>query len=294
MAFSLAHTQSVDSTSDTTRWADCRTALFYLFDTFLPARGWTTNTSAGTSGSVKRGLGWPLTDWRNSDTLTNHYSWTSISTAYQTSLTVYEDATYTTTPGDLMTDTTNSYSWLVNDATTQNSSWKFWTSTEDTSLFMVTRANQLITWGGNFELGVWYPNSNYTVANTTDTYRTQYAFPSPGLYYTNQPFGTNTASNEFTARIGKPTSYSEPLDLTFQKNFYIESSSTSLGRINYSDIRQQIPPSSARSTGFVLENLILSSTLYKYQNGSDWYLSTGVPSNSGLAFSCGTTEPDLS
>ena len=220
----------------------------------------------------------------------------TIPTAYQTYINMYEDATYTTTPGDLMTDTSNLYSWTVNDVTTQNSSWKFWTSTEDTSLFMVTRANMLITWGGKFEVGVWYPNSNYTVANTTDTYRTQFAFPHPALRYTNQQFTTNTSSTEYTAYIGTPSSYSEPLDLTFQKNFYIESTTTSLGRINYSDIRKHIPPSSSRITGYSLYGIANSATvtLYKYQNGSDWYLSTAVPSSPGLAFSCGTTEPDLS
>ena len=76
-------------------------ALKYFFDTFLPSKGWTVSFRDGEDATSRYRIQRNFTDvfTGNPD---KHYLWVDIVGRVQ-----YEDATYTTTPGDLGTSARN-------------------------------------------------------------------------------------------------------------------------------------------------------------------------------------------
>ena len=302
VAFSLAHTVVVDQSTSASIWADERTAILYLTDTFLPARGWVVNTSAGTSGAVKRGLAMPSYDLYNSNATAYSYNWLTVPTAStvfaSTYLAIYEDANYTTVPGDKMTDTTNSITWYFKPTGGANTAnWKFWTSDEDASLFFVTRANKVILWGCKRHDIFMDSNADYPESSSADQWRTHYYPPCPQVIAGNLPNATNTSSTEWTVYFNQIVKYAEPSAYSYMRNFSISNQDREIGYIDYNDIRQSVPVQSERPTSPGFWSLPSTSTgvpLYKVTDGTDWYVTTSAPTNNGLAFYCGTTEPDLS
>ena len=69
-------------------------------------------------------------------------SWNPSSTTPSTFTNMYEDATYTTVPGDKGTDTTNQIQLIFHSTslTWGQLDWKFWTSDVDDSTWMVIGA----------------------------------------------------------------------------------------------------------------------------------------------------------
>lgn len=138
MSFSVVHTQAYSSTADTT------TFLGYFFDTYLDGKThWTV--SAHPSGdadkrSIQLSLPTPMQ-------AANHisYLWVSYSTTY---LYWYEDATYTSTPGDTGTDTTNVRS--NNDSfTSRSGDYRIWESSVDSNSWFVTKGKYVyLAWPG--------------------------------------------------------------------------------------------------------------------------------------------------
>lgn len=297
MAFSLAHTHTMDNTSDATQQAECRNALDYFFGTFLPARGW-TNTFVSTNRYRHQ---WPVTNVLNSNATENMYGW-SIYTG--TTLTQYEDATYTTVPGDLGTDATNAQLITFWDAayTYKDKDWKFWTSTEDTSLYLVTQGTKTWFWGCKPQVPIRRENTTYTTAANVDTYDSHFFFPMGYNWFNgNAPETSNTSGTELTLRMFvEETQYVEPDGLAFARNisFGRPNSGFQLGAfIGYNDIRRKVNDLAYRPTVGVTQTNLTTDTLEKYLvNSTDWWVSYGgiTTANHYMAFNFGTTEPDFS
>jgi len=128
-----------------------------LFDVWLPSRGHVIRPKPGQS----KQRGW-IAYHRDSITGADqpHYFWvdwsfSSLNPAYSTQLNVYEDATYTEVPGDLMTSTTNvvryplSSDWAVDVRKYQAfyQPIRLWVSDEEEHNFLVTYGGKLmIAW----------------------------------------------------------------------------------------------------------------------------------------------------
>ena len=134
MAWSLSNTITWSSN------ADNHTAMVYLFDTVLSGF---TNISVSThpdASSFKR-------SWtRSSDSLVTgasyvEYFWVNWGSTSPTSLSVYNDETYTSVPGDLGTDTLNS---VIVDLDPVDLDWKFWVSDVNSNSVIVTRGKRVI------------------------------------------------------------------------------------------------------------------------------------------------------
>jgi len=293
MAFSLAHTITMDNTSDATQQQTCRDAIDYLFDTFLPARGWITTND----GTNRRRHQMPTLNALDGNNAEKFYGWSSYTS---TTITQYEDSTYTTVPGDLGTDTTNnifqtfwSSSWSWKDL-----NWKFWTSDEDSSLYLVTQGTFVHFWGFKPIVNIYNENATYATASNADTNRTHLFYPNYNTWYTsNQPSAIGGSSVEYNLALRcDETQYSEPDGLTFAKNPTWYYSSYPVATCPYNDIRRKIPPSSNRATSPQSSNSPMTDTLQKYFiNGTDWWISWGGPTTSTpyLAFNFGTVEPDF-
>lgn len=315
VAFSLAYEVIVDPTDGANFNAQNRAAILYFFDTFLPARGVITNSSEGTSGTVKRGWATPSYDINHGDAVTYDYHWASIPEDLYTlsggAIRIYEDGTYNSVPGDKMSSTRNSINWYVvaDDASSSSNdpytsaTWKFWTSDEDNSLYLLTRGNKVLMWGGQFRRAYVYPNSDYADVPGTDRYRTHF-FPScnEGVSSSygktsNLPHTSNTSSTEYVMGARTPHRFAEPKEFTLQRNWqastYEQSNANQL-LVDLNDIRLAIPEAAQRSTSYTITTQYMSYDAYKLQDGTDWWIGLGAPTSMGLAFYFGTTEPDLS
>ena len=297
MAFSLAHTIAQDNTSDATRAATAIDMYEYFFDTFLPARGCTTTVKNSTS----RGVIWNVTDLRT-NTNWPMYNWFSWGTSGTYTLTQYEDATYTSTPGDLMTDTTNS---LVTTSVTGNalyatSDYKFWTSSEDSTLYIVTQGYKLHFFGCKPKIWVRESHSGYPAANNVDRYSTHMFLPAYNCFHmSNLPAYSNTNTAEGAISTTQPSQYEYSTNPIFIRDFVLMQGSDIMGSIDYSDFRYYSGAESVRTTSSQSEQLSSLSIqdLYKYNvNTTDWWIVSGINTDAdgGLAFYCGTTEPDIS
>lgn len=296
MAFSLAYTHTMDNTSDATQQAECRNALDYFFGTFLPARGW-TNTFVSTNRYRHQ---WPVTNVMNSNATENMYGW---STYTGTQLFQYEDATYTTVPGDLGTDITNVVvmTFWSSGSTYKDKDWKFWTSTEDTSLYLVTQGTKTWFWGCKPQAAVHRENATYTTAANVDTYDTHYYFPMATQWYEgNAPSDTNTSSTETTLQLSvEESQYVKPDGLAFAKNLTFVNAANNCFRafIGYNDIRRKVNDLAYRPISATSTSTFTTDTLEKYLvNSTDWWVSYGGITTTGhyMAFNFGTTEPDFS
>lgn len=191
MTWSLSHTISyVDNGSN-------HTALGYLFDTALPALStWTTGAHPDAS-SYKRVMTRTTTTLYGGGAY-SEYFWANWSSTSPTTLSMYEDATYTSSPGDLATDTTNQYSGnLTSGLNTE--SWKFWTSDENSNALLVTRGKSIMFWEPGYTGAALMEDSTWD--GSSDSKRTQ-IFPglrSGYLQGTGRPQTTSaTTTSEFS------------------------------------------------------------------------------------------------
>lgn len=202
MTWQIEHTITWDPAADAaTQTVD---ALKYFFDTFLPTKGWTTSLRSGdTIASTRRIVQRNFTDIFT-NTAQKHYLWFNFPNA---SITQYEDATYTTTPGDLGTDTTNFSSAVWHDAgqTWGQKNFKFWGSTENNKSFMVTRWDNILAWDPGINWPLFQPND--TLANNEapniDMWQSNLFIPmnesssNTGYFKAvNLPTNTNTGTGE--------------------------------------------------------------------------------------------------
>jgi hypothetical protein len=189
MTWSISHTITYNTN------ADNHTALTYLFDTYLPSKGWTTAAHPTNPASFRRKAKFTCL---NVLTNTNYsmYHWVDWSSTSPTSLYWYEDATYTTTPGDLCNDSTNSQSSQY-PMTLAGENWKFCTSTENANTALVLKGGKVAFYWPGITEGLFWPDPAWA-AGSTDNKGT-WICPVMGWYYNsfgvaNSPVTTNTGT----------------------------------------------------------------------------------------------------
>jgi len=296
MAFSLAYTHPMDNTSGASQQLECRNALNYFFGTFLPARGWTTIQD----DTYRWRTQYPVTNILNNNATEMMYGWVEYAGLVFNSV---EDATYTTVPGDLGTVVGNiddtfliwdeDYSWKDRD-------WKFWTSDEDNSLYIVTQGNKTWFWGCKPKVAIYRENSTYTTAPSVETYDTHIFFPMPFRWHAaNAPGDRNTYSFEADLLMCiEETEYVKPDGLAFARYITFRNQYTNnfMAYIDYNDIRRKVVNLGMRPTRATNTSILITESLNKYFiNGTDWWVSYAGASNiyGALAFNFGTTEPDF-
>lgn len=192
MTWSVTHTIPYDSN------ADNHSAMVYLFDTVLAGKtGWTISAHPDASAFKRRAQFTALNKVTNSNY--TFYNWVSWFTTSPTSYTWYEDATYTTTPGDTANDATSNtssvFSW-----TTQGESWKFCESSENSQSILVLKGGKVAFYWPGFTSGVFWPDTTWTAGNNDN--KGTHIFPAVGWYYNtlsacNSPVSTSTSTERY-------------------------------------------------------------------------------------------------
>lgn len=285
MAFSLSHT--IAGTTATS------TALAYMFDTFIPNYGWTTSAHPN-GNSVYRSLSRSYTNQLTGNTLTNYHwvRWTSANN-YQ----MYEDATYTTVPGDLGTNTVGNTTNIYENSSFTGKDWKFWTSSERSIASLVTRGKYVI-W---FDPGVTDVFAYEDTAwNGSIDRGTTHFFPYNYNYghfiHLNAPAQNNTSYNQYQLLpVHEGTPYYQPSVDSIIKGFdYAYSSdvnSVHYGtayRITGNDMVLHVPGSGNQN------NKGIGGAGVVVQVGSDYYFRlTGGMNQTAPMLYMGTSEPDF-
>ena len=288
MAFSLSHTIASS--------ANKNTACTYMFDTFLPTVGW--NTSAHPSASsTKRSFNRSFTNAYTGNTVTNYF-WVDWS-PFGANINVSEDATYTSTPGDLGTDTTNTLSYGMDDAAYSGDDYKFWTNSAGSGASMVTRGKYILWldlvglgdifafedtgWNGSVDNNAthWWPwNHNYS-----------------GLINTNAPQQAGTSGNEYmlSSSLQGQSYASSPNDCVFKGFDMVYTSGTTspsqdnrglAAHFSGDEVVLHYPGSGSSN------NNSLNSPSVLVQYGSNYYLRlAGNMNNVSPMVNMGTSEP---
>lgn len=191
MTWSVTHTiPYVDNSSN-------HAAMVYLFDTVLAGKtGWTISAHPDAS-AFKRRAKFTAT---NKVTNSNYtiYSWVNWQSTNPTSLSWFEDAVYTTTPGDTATNTTSGYnsqlSWAV-----QGESWKFCTSNENAQSVLVLKGGKVAFYWPGITNGIFWPDSTWTAGTSN---KGTWIGPAIGWYYhsmliANSPVSPAGGSEEY-------------------------------------------------------------------------------------------------
>ena len=291
MAFSVSHTESIDASSEANLKASTLNAVDYLWDTYLPARGWIidSDTTVGTNRKIQ--FRQRHTNWNNNGADYDMAGWTQYDSTNlgSSNLSFYEDSlldgnSFTNTESMRLYDTSEFWS---------TQPWKFWVSDEDSSLILITQGNLLHMYGGKLDVGVVYPNSAQDTSTGQPNWQT-YIFPFLGkAVYCNLPRNTNTSGGEFNMGVIIPNKYEEPVDYSGYKNFSFTDNGQPICTVDYSDWRIGIPAHGNRFSYRNTYTPITFQSLYKVQSGSDWYLATNTETESGMLWYCGTTEPEI-
>lgn len=287
MTWSLSNTITyVDASTNTT-------AMQYLIDTFLPTVGW--STSAHPSGSsTKRSLNRAYTNQLTGNTLTN-YHWIDIVSSV--TFYSYEDATYTTVPGDLGTNTTNRVDCTYENGAYTGLDWKFWTSSERSSASLVTRGKYVIWFDpGATDVFAYEDTSWNGSAHTGSTHFYPFNYSHSVLYFGNAPVTTPTNTIEFyLIPTHEGTQYHQPSVDSIIKGFdYSYTATTSeitsgpAYRITGNDIVLHVPGAGG------INNKNIGGAGVVVQVGSDYYFRlTGGMNNVAPMLYMGTSEPDF-
>jgi len=183
-------------------------AMKYFTDTWLPSKGWTTGPRPGdTLSDSERIVQRNFTDLYTGNAA-KHYLWFNLSSYTNNwKLYQYEDATYTTTPGDKGTDSTNTIdsSWHSTSATWGQKNFKFWGSTENSKSFMVTRWDTILAWDPGINWPLFKPEPGRAAAETpsVDMWQSNVFMGCPvGLKHVNLPNNENTSATESNMYCG--------------------------------------------------------------------------------------------
>lgn len=303
MAFSLAHTIDVDTTDGSTTAASNWAALDYLFRTFIPARtDCETTFVTDTSSTKKVTFRIPMRNTMDSNAVVHSHwrvNWTPTSTTPSESITLYEDATYTSVPGDSGTDATNAITWYIHSASSAWGAldWKFWTSDVDDSVWLVTRGDQAILSSLNPSLMIPDP---YNPAPGTDRSIAQISPAMQGRpYWLNMPIVSNIISTEYAAYIFRLSNVQLPENEILATNWIISQTTSAVSTtatVTCSDLKMYQPARSARSSTMAAMSMSTASITVWLVNGVDYYLMHGIPGSNSTTFGyyMGTTEPDIS
>jgi len=296
MAYSLAHTIP---------WVDAGTrhdALVYLFDTALATRSNTVVSPHPDSGSYKRSVKRTVNSWVTGTTHDMYY-WVNWSNGTPTSCSIYRDATYTTTPGDLGTSTVLSISIDI-DVSTSGGDFQFWTSDSSDGVLM-TQNKTCLFWEPGVSEGMFYPDPDW---DGTASDRSSGYFP-----YTNHdlmmigmggyPIANTLSGTDFNMNIlfnnavagGRPAGYAEiitapPVSFSDQTTVYYPDSSDTFAFFLPQDAIYTYPNGAAGSNRlWGTTSLSFAKVLFNSSN-SRYYITW---STTGTGIDCGTTEPNL-
>ena len=309
MAFSLSHSIVPDTTTTTTQRDSAITALNYLRDTFLPglpgSGSTTVSSKSGYQTVIKN-----IYDSGNNYIVSNWHNNPSTGTTGDVQLTLNEDATYSSTIGDTLSDTTNSVVWQWYDESDTNASktWRFWVSSVEPDAWFVTQGSRMAA----FWLVPHFPvEPDLSGTATTTDKRTHHAFiGTPGGWYNgNWPRLTNTTSTEDTYCTIMPNNGTAPDAEALHTSWSLLQSSSNASMPGYvanTDTPLYMPGRSLRSSGTTTTAQLVNGTTSSAAmstflnkvlvNGTDWYIFSGAPgtSRAAVTFSMGTSEPDLS
>ncbi|MEC8756624.1 MAG: hypothetical protein VXX44_01110 [Bacteroidota bacterium] len=191
MAFTVKHTQAYSGVSDT------HTFMTYFFGTYLSGKDdWTVNAHpSGDAGkySVKLELPTPLQGSDHKSYLwvdsradsTDHWKW-------------YDDARYSSTPGDTGDDTTNVVSNSTN-FTDVSGKWRIWESGVNDQCWMVTKGKHVFGfWPGSTKsFGMNDPNWDGSYDNHGTTLFPYVDNGDSALGICNFPLGSGASTTEF-------------------------------------------------------------------------------------------------
>ena len=273
-------------------------ALKYFFDTFLPSKGWTVSFRDGEDATSR----YRIFQRNFTDVFTGnpdkHYLWVDIVGRVQ-----YEDATYTTTPGDLGTNARNqvAFNWHTGTSEWTQHSYKFWGSTENSKAFIVTRWDHVLAWDLGNDWPTYRPNADQSQGPSIDRWESCIFLPmrngtmNPRLVSSNLPTYSNTSTSEATGIMGPI----EPKECPGGQNGFfdtVEFITTVYGAravakaadvkwFNYqSNSLQSVKDTSANMTTFIVVQV----------NGGDYWLFTkGSKVVSSIALNIGPTVPDF-
>lgn len=189
-------TWSVTNTIAYTGAASNHTAMVYLFDTVLAGKtGWTIQAHPDSS-AFKRRAKFTTTNKITGASYTM-YSWVSWGSTSPTTMTWYEDATYTTTPGDLATSTNNSVphgaTWSLD-----GQDWRFCTSSENSQSILVLKGSRLMFYWPGISSGVFWHDATWTAGTSNKGTWVCPQLGSPSIMATNAPMTTATSTSELS------------------------------------------------------------------------------------------------
>lgn len=190
MTWSLSNTVTYSS------GADSHAALVYLFDTALSGLSQWTVSAHPDASSYKRKAKRTSTTLFGGGSYEEHFWINWSSETAPTTMSWYEDATYTSSPGDLCTDTTNVSSSSLTSGGIDSLDWKFWTSDQNSKALLVTRGKSIVFWEPGFSAAALMEDPDWTGAS--DSRRTQ-IFPGLRSLYTYMTGWPSTNSNTTTA-----------------------------------------------------------------------------------------------
>lgn len=300
MTWTLEHTIAWDGNNSTNH-----DALVYLFDTYMPARGFTTAAHPDAS-AFKRKFQKTYTNTLAPGNVTMYW-WANWSNTTPTSFTIYEDGVFTATPGDLCTSTTNglgagfnasSYAFYAAD-------WKFWVSDQIPNSSLVTRGKKVIWYDpGNTAIGS-VDNGAWTAGNhNPSTHVFPFIASSYSMRFYNAPFlsGTTSVSYYVIPSFTWGGSFNSGMNDTLYQNFAMNyttaassiQSQTCYGfHINSSDALLHYPGSSLTTTDMTYSTGTSEEGVLCEVNGR-WYIRTNSSMNRiSFMFDMGTSEPDL-
>jgi hypothetical protein len=302
-------TWSVTNTIAYTSDASNHTAMVYLFDTVLAGKtGWTIQAHPDNS-AFKRRAKFTTT---NKVTGANYtiYSWVSWGSTSPNNLTWYEDATYTTTPGDLATNTLNLISstssglnWSIS-----GEDWRFCTSNENPQSVLVLKGAKAVFYWPGITSGVfWYDNSWAAGTSNKGTWISPFTGAN-SLWVANAPMSVNTNSNEYVLmpdagwgpsataggyRIGGnyiATNFNWLYTNSTGNATLSNNSHTAFANGGHNDVGVWLP-SSIRDNVDTRNAFSPNAGLTLQVGSSYWYSSYADLTYQGLVFNFGATDP---
>ena len=292
MTWQLEHTITWNQTGDhNTQTLD---AMKYFTDTFLPGKGWTSGPRPGNDLTSN----YRIVQRNFTDLFTGnagkHYLWFQlVSSTNNWRIYQYEDATYTTTPGDLGTDTTNTIDsyWHNTSQTWGQKNFKFWGSTENNKSFMVTRWDQILAWDPGIDWPVFKPEPGIaaTESPSTDMWQGNLFLPcSTTFKYVNLPIYDNTSNSEGSLAIGPGMSTNNlgsDGGLWDKVQFYWSSYHPSV-TWDQADVKLYM-------YGPASTTAVQSFMPVQVNSGNYWLFTRGNLGVTQMAFDLGTTLPDF-
>lgn len=296
----------VDRTNDAAESAQHRAFWDYFFDTWLPQFSrWTTTTD----GSSKRGCQYTCPDGFTGQNEI-YGCWVSLPSATAstpaTALRWFEDATWTTAPGDLMSDTANyiDQNYHSTSSTYGGYPYKFWTSDENPNAWMVTRWNVIIAYDWGLDWCRYKPAPHYATDDGSVRQSQTHIFPglTGGIYMCNFPIQSNSNSGEYLTYVdfpGKAYFSENPFLLKNFRMTYDSGGRHTMAVCNRDDIQLFVPNESKRAAlygwgGEQTSTVFSGGMVFAQINGGDyWWLGYGTEHES-IAINVGATPPVLS